>query len=63
VLRPGVPPTLARTLHSISPVESLISICREHASNVTRWQDGQMALRWFAADGPGHQPVPAGQRC
>ena len=27
----------------------LISICREHAKNVKRWQDGQMALRWCAA--------------
>jgi putative transposase len=30
-------------------VESMISICREHASNVKRWRDGQMALRWCAA--------------
>jgi putative transposase len=49
VLRLGVPPTLARTLHSTNPIESMISICREHASNVKRWQDGQMALRWCAA--------------
>ena len=27
----------------------MISICREHAGNVKRWQDGQMALRWCAA--------------
>ena len=27
----------------------MISICREHASNVKRWRDGQMALRWCAA--------------
>jgi putative transposase len=49
VLRLGVPPTLARTLHSTNPVESMIEICREHAGNVKRWQDGQMALRWCAA--------------
>jgi transposase-like protein len=49
VLRLGVPPTLARTLHSTNPIESMISICREHAGNVKRWQDGQMALRWCAA--------------
>jgi putative transposase len=30
-------------------VESMISICREHAKNVKHWQDGQMALRWCAA--------------
>jgi putative transposase len=49
ILRLGVPPTLARTLHSTNPIESMISICREHAGNVKRWQDGQMALRWCAA--------------
>jgi putative transposase len=49
VLRLGVPPTLARTLRSTNPIESLLSICREHAGNVKRWQDGQMALRWCAA--------------
>jgi len=27
----------------------MISICRDHASNVKRWRDGQMALRWCAA--------------
>jgi len=27
----------------------MISICREHAKNVKRWRDGQMALRWCAA--------------
>jgi putative transposase len=30
-------------------VESMISICRDHASKVKRWRDGQMALRWCAA--------------
>jgi putative transposase len=49
VLRLGVAPTLARTLHSTNPIESMISICREHAGNVKRWQDGTMALRWCAA--------------
>jgi putative transposase len=49
VLRLGVPPTLARTLRSTNTIESMISICRDHASNVKRWQDGQMALRWCAA--------------
>jgi putative transposase len=27
----------------------MISICRDHAANVKRWQDGTMALRWCAA--------------
>jgi putative transposase len=49
VLRLGLPPTLARTFRSTNAVESMISICREHASNVKRWRDGQMALRWCAA--------------
>jgi transposase-like protein len=49
VLRLGVPPTLARTLRSTNAIESMISICRDHATNVKNWQDGQMALRWCAA--------------
>jgi transposase-like protein len=49
VLRLGVPPTLARTLRSTNPIESMISICRTHSTNVKRWRDGQMALRWCAA--------------
>jgi putative transposase len=49
VLRLGVPPTLARTLRSTNTIESMISICRDHAGNVKRWQDGTMALRWCAA--------------
>jgi putative transposase len=49
VLRLGVSPTLARTLRSTNTIESMISICREHAGNVKRWQDGQMALRWCGA--------------
>jgi putative transposase len=49
ILRLGVPPTLARTLHSTNPIESMIEICREHSKNVKRWRGGQMALRWCAA--------------
>jgi transposase-like protein len=49
VLRLGVPPTLARTLRSTNAIESMISICRDHARNVKRWRDGQMAMRWCAA--------------
>jgi len=49
VLRLGVPPTLARTLRSTNAIESMISISRNHARNVKRWRDGQMALRWCAA--------------
>jgi putative transposase len=49
VTRLGVPPTLARTLRSTNTIESMIEICRDHAANVKRWQDGQMVLRWIAA--------------
>jgi putative transposase len=49
VLRLGVAPTLARTLRSTNCIESMISVCRDHAGNVKRWPDGQMALRWCAA--------------
>ena len=49
VLRLAIPPTLARTFRSTNAVESMISICRTHASNVKNWRDGQMALRWCAA--------------
>jgi putative transposase len=44
-----VPPTLARTLRSTNAIESMIEICRDHSTNVKRWRDGQMALRWCAA--------------
>ena len=27
----------------------MIEICRDHSTNVKRWRDGQMALRWSAA--------------
>ena len=49
VLRFDVAPTLARTLRSTNVIESMISVCREHAGNVKRWRDRQMALRWCAA--------------
>jgi putative transposase len=49
VSRLGVPPTLARTLRSTNAIESMIEICRDHSSNVKRWRDGQMVLRWCAA--------------
>jgi hypothetical protein len=27
----------------------MIEICRDHSTNVKRWRDGTMALRWCAA--------------
>ena len=49
VLALDLPPTLARTFRSTNAIESMISICREHAKNVKHWQDGRMAMRWCAA--------------
>ena len=49
VNRLEVPPTLARTLRSTNTIESMIEICRDHSSNVKRWRDGTMVLRWCAA--------------
>jgi putative transposase len=49
VARLGVPTTLARTLRSTNPIESMIEICRDHCRNVKRWSDGTMVLRWCAA--------------
>ena len=49
VARLGVPPTLARSLRSTNMIESMIEICRDHSSNVKRWRDGDMALRWCTA--------------
>ena len=49
VLLLDVPPTLARTVRSTNAIESMISVCHDHAGNVKRWRDGQMVLRWCAA--------------
>jgi transposase-like protein len=49
VTRLGISGALLKTVFSTNPVESMIEIVREHASNVKRWRDGEMALRWAAA--------------
>jgi len=49
VLRLRVSPTLARTLRSTNSIESMISIARNHFTNVKDWQNATMALRWCAA--------------
>jgi putative transposase len=49
VARLGVTGSLAKTLTSSNPIESMISIARATNHNVTRWRDGQMVLRWTAA--------------
>jgi transposase-like protein len=49
VTRFGIAGPLLKTVFSTNPVESMIEIVREHSSNVKRWRDGEMALRWAAA--------------
>lgn len=49
VTRLGVTGSLLKTVFSTNPVESMIEIVREHSSNVKRWRDGEMTLRWAAA--------------
>ena len=63
VLRLGVPPTLARTLRSTNCIESMISVCREHAAQrqaLARRADGAALVR--RRDGRGRQAVPPRQR-
>ncbi len=49
VVRLGLPPILRSTLRSTNAIESMIEICRDHSTNVKRWRDGEMVLRWCAA--------------
>jgi transposase-like protein len=49
VARLGITGTLAKTLTTSNPIESMISIARTTNRNVTRWRDGQMVLLWTAA--------------
>ena len=45
----GVNGSLARTLSSTNPCESMIEVVRHTQRNVKRWQDGDMRKRWTAA--------------
>lgn len=49
VVRLGLPPILRSTLRSTNAIESMIEICRDHSTNVKRWRDGDMVVRWCAA--------------
>src|SRR5215216_1108254 len=49
VVRLKLPPILRSTLRSTNAIESMIEICRDHSSNVKRWRDGEMVVRWCAA--------------
>jgi len=60
VLRLGVSPTLARTLRSTNAIESMISICRTHASGADAparrdvwWGSGRI-VRWHCV--PRYEP-------
>jgi putative transposase len=45
----GITGSLAKTLSSTNPIESMIEIVRHTQRNVKRWQDGDMRKRWTAA--------------
>ena len=49
VTRLGISGSLARSLKTTNPIESMISIARTTSRNVKRWRSGKMALRWTAA--------------
>ncbi len=49
LMRLGITGTLAQTLCSTNPCESMIEIVRCTQRNVKRWQDGDMRKRWTAA--------------
>ena len=49
VARLGITGTLAKTLTSSNPIESMFSITRTVNRNVKHWRDGQMVMRWTAA--------------
>jgi len=48
VTRPACRPPWP-TLRSKNAIESMIEICRDHATNVERWRDGPMTVHWCAA--------------
>jgi transposase-like protein len=50
VTRLKVTGTLLKSVATTNPVESAVEIVRHHARNVKRWRDGDMRLRWAAAD-------------
>jgi putative transposase len=49
LMRLGITGTLAQTLCSTNPCESMIEIVRSTQRNVKCWQDGDMRKRWTAA--------------
>jgi putative transposase len=49
LMRLAITGTLAATLSSTNPCESMIEVVRYTQRNVKRWQDGDMRKRWTAA--------------
>ena len=49
LMRLGITGSLAKTLSSTNPCETMIEIVRYTQRNVKRWQDGDMRKRWTAA--------------
>jgi transposase-like protein len=48
VLHFGLPDGLTRTLATTNPIEFLNSRIRKTTHNVTRWEGGEMILRWLS---------------
>lgn len=48
VLKFGLPPWLMRTLATTNPIEFINSRIRKTTHNVTRWESGEMVVRWLA---------------
>lgn len=46
VIRLGLPDQLRRSLGCTNAIESLMAVLRQVCSNVKRWRDARMALRW-----------------
>jgi transposase-like protein len=49
LMKLGIDGSLAKTLSSTNPIESMIEIVRHTQRNVKRWQNGDMRKRWTAA--------------
>jgi transposase-like protein len=48
VLNFGLPSGLMRTLATTNPIEFINSRVRKTTHNVTRWESGEMVVRWLA---------------
>lgn len=48
VLRFGLSPWLARTLATTNPIEFINGRIRKTTHNVTKWESGEMVLRWLS---------------